>query len=498
MPGAGTRPFHVAQRPLSRLFYVCIAALCCGASHLVEPAAAAVLNPPDGAVFVDHPPALFSWSVGPNETFCEVGGLFTGGASPWQQPVVDQYGESWQLQINDDSSSATVDTSLSPLVWGEYTWGITADTPDTAALCAGGATATFTYGPLLDVAEVGTQRGAWTRLRIASVTLTSARLTGIVDKGADATPIALKPSSYAAAIRTAIVTVPWSCADGGIQEVRILGSDGATADASVGDSCDGRFTFDFGTSLEGQPLDVSVSDAWEDSSLLEPGASVLVPYRLCIGGPTDQSCRSGEYDLGLGAPRLIFGRARPGGYRVSLYVNNSLVARRTFHIARRAAPHSGGYGLVTTSGVGPRVNGSQVLQFATDDQSDVRAFAGSPTHTSFLRGPSVNFQAPEEVWTYRRRVGGSTSYTFVWGSDGWSLEGFYTTSRKFSTPGGTRVGMSFTEAARREGVRPARGCLTGLWHRSAHPRGALGVDINAISKKVAALSAYGPHPPVIC
>jgi hypothetical protein len=164
------------------------------------------------------------------------------------------------------------------------------------------------------------------------------------------------------------------------------------------------------------------------------------------------------------------------------------------------ASAKGGYGLVTFDGVGPLSGGIQPVQFDGSIPSDLRAFAGKPDSVSVLSGISVNNQAAEELWTYTFPSGGRTYYTFVWSDSvgDWLLEGFQTTLQRFRTIHGTKVGISFAQAERREHVPWFNGCHTGFEHVRRNPLALVEIATDPNKTHVTGLAAYGPTPPVIC
>jgi hypothetical protein len=162
-------------------------------------------------------------------------------------------------------------------------------------------------------------------------------------------------------------------------------------------------------------------------------------------------------------------------------------------VAAPADASWGGYGTVTTFGVGP-------LSFDYSGPSDVTAFAGKPDKVTYSDQYGVPTGAGNAEWAlteYHFPSHGYTAYDFWWDGSEWRLEEFDTTLQRFHTVRGTRVGMNYAEAKRREG-RPWSGrCYSGISHE--HKRDgsyySLVVGVER-GKRVYALYGFGPHPPL--
>ena len=122
-----------------------------------------------------------------------------------------------------------------------------------------------------------------------------------------------------------------------------------------------------------------------------------------------------------------------------------------------SASARGGSGTVTTFGVGPLS-----LELSTSD--DVFNWAGRADRVYYLDqyGSTVRLSsgtAAFAVMEYDYSAGGYTDYSLYWDGSSWIFGEFDTTIQRFHTERGTRVGMSYAEARRREN-RPLGGAAS--------------------------------------
>ncbi len=178
------------------------------------------------------------------------------------------------------------------------------------------------------------------------------------------------------------------------------------------------------------------------------------------------------------------GATWPSRSRIALALSFVLLLLSATHPT--AALAKGGYGLVTLNGVGP-------LSFDNSTDVDVRAWAGRPDKVQWSTD-GFNDGMLWRTFIYRFPRGGVVEYSFyLYPGEGWYFEEFHTTLERFRTRRGTRVGMSYTQARRREGVPESGGCIGGgFWHHEANA-GLLVATDNARTR-VIFLDAQGPEP----
>ncbi len=165
----------------------------------------------------------------------------------------------------------------------------------------------------------------------------------------------------------------------------------------------------------------------------------------------------------------------------------------------------GAGGVVSLHRVGP-------LWMNLSSPSAVMRWAGKPSSVNYLGSEGEPSRPARATWAQAYYNGAGprtykgTIYTFARSSRGWRLQQFSTTLQRFHTPGGTRVGMTFAQAARRERVRATGGCVTsGFWHSTTpghQPYFAYVASLTTIRGRfdhshVNMLMAFGPHP-VLC
>jgi hypothetical protein len=143
--------------------------------------------------------------------------------------------------------------------------------------------------------------------------------------------------------------------------------------------------------------------------------------------------------------------------------------------------------------VGPDKVGPLRLNHST--RNAVLAYAGKPTSHFYLdKVGSTTANLRRAVWE-ELGYGSSTQY-WVWRAHAgspWLFNGFYTTSRRWHTAAGTRVGMTSAQARRRERVPFMGGCLaSGYWH-STH---SWSYVVSIVSGRVNELVALGAHGPI--
>jgi hypothetical protein len=152
----------------------------------------------------------------------------------------------------------------------------------------------------------------------------------------------------------------------------------------------------------------------------------------------------------------------------------------------------GGSGVITTYGVGSQ-------RFKVAHPASIRAFAGNPTSVSYenKQGQTTSRRhAVWQIWTYQHSGGGYVNYSFHRTRGSWVFVQIDTNRKQFKTARGTRVGMSYAEAKRREHAPYIHGCLdSGFWHFRDQHRYAVIVGVNP-GQSVHALHAYGPGNPV--
>ena len=153
----------------------------------------------------------------------------------------------------------------------------------------------------------------------------------------------------------------------------------------------------------------------------------------------------------------------------------------------------GGSGTVTTFGVGP-------VYFNISGPRDVGAFAGNPDRIVYQDqyGNASNLaHSTYAIWEFRYPAGGYTYYSFYYGQEGWLLAEFDTTLERFHTVRGTRVGMTYAQARRRENRPFAHGCIdSGFWRFHIGAYGHLYSMVVGVNpgQRVHALHAFGPTP----
>jgi hypothetical protein len=163
-------------------------------------------------------------------------------------------------------------------------------------------------------------------------------------------------------------------------------------------------------------------------------------------------------------------------------------------VAAPAAARGGG-GTVTTFGVGP-------LSFDLSTSNDVLSWAGNPDRIVYWdqNGSPTRVSygnAAFAIAQYNYAAHGYISYGFYWDGSEWLLGEFDTTLERFHDERGTRVGMSYGEARRRENRPLAGGCLdSGLWRFHYGADGELYSMVVGVNRgqRVHALHAYGPNP----
>jgi hypothetical protein len=152
----------------------------------------------------------------------------------------------------------------------------------------------------------------------------------------------------------------------------------------------------------------------------------------------------------------------------------------------------GGSGVITTHGVGAQ-------RFEVAQLAAIRAFAGNPNSIQYqnkLGEPTSSKHAVWEIWTYQFASAGYVAYSFHHSSGRWVFVEIDTNRQQFQTARGTRVGMSYAEAKKREGVSYTPGCIdSGFWHFRDQHRYAVVVGVDR-GQPVHALHGFGPHPPV--
>ena len=172
----------------------------------------------------------------------------------------------------------------------------------------------------------------------------------------------------------------------------------------------------------------------------------------------------------------------------------ALFIAATLAVASPTAAHErgtgipGGSGVVSTYGVGPH-------HFETTTPAGIRAFARTPDSVEYLNrtgGSSGPRNAVWEIWTYRFAGGSYVQYSFHHSHGKWHFSEFNTTRKQFRTPGGTRVGMTYTQAKKRERAPYIQGCIdSGFWHFRDSHRYDLVIGVNP-GHRVHALHAAGP------
>jgi hypothetical protein len=115
--------------------------------------------------------------------------------------------------------------------------------------------------------------------------------------------------------------------------------------------------------------------------------------------------------------------------------------------------------------------------------------SGSPTRVSYG-------DAAFAIAQYHYPANGYTWYDFYWDGSEWLLGEFDTTLERFHTERGTRVGMSYSEARRRENRPRGGGCIdSGFWRFHYGADGGLYSMVIGVNRgqRVHALHAYGPN-----
>lgn len=154
----------------------------------------------------------------------------------------------------------------------------------------------------------------------------------------------------------------------------------------------------------------------------------------------------------------------------------------------RGTDARGGSGVVSTYGVSTH-------HFETTTPAGIRAFAGAPNVVAYLNrtgGSSGPKGAVWQIWTYQFAGGSYVQYAFHRSHAKWHFSEFNTTRKQFRTPGGTRVGMTYAQAKKREGAPYIQGCIdSGFWHFRDGHRYELIIGVNP-GQRVHALHAAGP------
>jgi hypothetical protein len=161
--------------------------------------------------------------------------------------------------------------------------------------------------------------------------------------------------------------------------------------------------------------------------------------------------------------------------------------------SNRSGAVRGGSGVITTFGVG-------LHRFEVARPAGIRAFAGKPDSVQYenrVGNPSGRRGAVWEIWTYRFSGGRYVYYSFHRTRGGsWLFVEIETNRTQFETARGTRVGMSYAEAKKREDVPYIGGCPdSGFWHFRDQHRYAVAVGVNP-GHSVYDLDASGPHRPI--
>lgn len=148
----------------------------------------------------------------------------------------------------------------------------------------------------------------------------------------------------------------------------------------------------------------------------------------------------------------------------------------------------GGSGVVSTYGVGRQ-------HFETTTPGGIRAFAGAPDSVQYLNrtgGSTGPRHAVWETWTYSFTGGSYVQYAFHRSNGKWHFSEFNTSRTEFRTPVGTRVGMTYAQAKKREQAPYIQGCIdSGFWHFRDGHRYDLVIGVNR-HQRVHALHAAGP------
>lgn len=157
------------------------------------------------------------------------------------------------------------------------------------------------------------------------------------------------------------------------------------------------------------------------------------------------------------------------------------------------ADANGGSGTVTTFNVGP-------VYFNSSGPENVVAFAGNPDRIVYqdqYGNPSNFANSTYAILEYSYPAGGYTHYSFYWDGQEWLLEQFDTTLERFHTVRGTRVGMTYAEARRRENRPYGSECIDGgFWRFHTDDYGQLYSMVVGVNpgQRVHALHAFGPNP----
>jgi hypothetical protein len=152
----------------------------------------------------------------------------------------------------------------------------------------------------------------------------------------------------------------------------------------------------------------------------------------------------------------------------------------------------GGSGVISTFGVGSH-------RFEVAHPESIRDFAGKPNSIRYenkFGEPTSPRHATWEIWSYVFSGGGYVYYSFHHSSGSWLFVQIDTNGKQFQTARGTRVGMTYAEAKKREGVSYIQGCIdSGFWHFRDGHRYAVIVGVNR-GHPVHALHGYGPGLPL--
>ncbi len=158
----------------------------------------------------------------------------------------------------------------------------------------------------------------------------------------------------------------------------------------------------------------------------------------------------------------------------------------------RGSQVRGGSGVITTHGLGAR-------HFEVATSSSIRAFAGKPNSTRYENklGQSTGpRKAVWAIWEYKYSGGGYVYYSFHRTKGTWRFVKIDTNRKQFRTARGTRVGMTYAQAKKREGGSYMGGCIDkGFWHFRDGRRYAVVVGVNK-GQRVHALHGYGPGQPI--
>lgn len=169
--------------------------------------------------------------------------------------------------------------------------------------------------------------------------------------------------------------------------------------------------------------------------------------------------------------------------RMSILVAAAVLAP----IASAFASVAGGAGgIVGLQGVGP-------LYMNVSEPAAVELFAGKPSRVIYQTADNDAATAADATVALYFYGHDSTTYAFFRAGGRWRLSEFMTTRRVFRTPAGTRVGMTYKQAAAREHVKWSGGCVgAGFWHYGKDVTYL--VDVNP-GQRVTSLAELGANPP---